>query len=519
MWALVILPLLLLGRADQVRAWQGTWESRYPYTLYQVHALLDLNLGWKTAEGERVSFPFIRPDSLLQEEWVIQLNVDIFCALPDTVFMVVAGASWEVGLELNDRYIGTNTVPLAPWVVPLQREWLREKGNRVRLIFGGGQRITDFPPPFLGLLEGVFLLDRDQLDHWSTPLLPVDPSADSVMVMAPYFGKAGLAYSEKGATALLLHVEQQGISHVYFPFPAPRKFRALLAEAGLRRVDSLRQGMKIAMLNAYPHTQGDFHFPESFWLDPLTHRRASYGLWWGFGEKSNGTQAPALTGGLVLLMLFPILALTLIKLLSPQFFQSSNKLLLKPGLYLDLISEFSSGNVGIVLLLVLIKILSLAACVTLWVQYLDLNNQWDGLNLITDQSLMFQWLYGVSSLGGIWGRVMLGFLLIFAFKITLIQGLSRIFRIRAMLSNSMDLEIIGAYPLVMVLPLPVAMMFFISAGGQSAFLIFLASLGAVYLLRRLFVAFIGLDQLFGFSLGMKILYICALDIVPYLIWL
>ena len=493
-------------------------RSQYPYALFQVPVFREMNIGWVDDRDSTYNIPFSvdRQDELIS----LRYRLDLYCLPPDTLFLLVEGVAWTGELELNGRYLSTNSYPLGSWWIPIAASWLVEGTNEFVLSLRGGEREwPNYTSPFLGVLDGIYLLEEsqkaafDEIDDQG-----VSEQGDSVAIIAPYFSGSGHFFRQADAYLWLSHLRSQRVEHIHFAFDAPLKMKALCKELGFKIVDSLKENTYLAMINEYPYEPGTFEYHNRFWLDAHGKRSASYGSWVVKKDMNKVTEAKALNLGLVSLMLFPLIGLLFIKLLSPGLFYSSNKLLFKPGLFMDMITEFSFGNMGFVYLLLLIKLLALAGLLTLIITFAGQTNDWGFLNQINSWSLLSRIFYPLNTVGIIFWRSFLVLLFIFFFKVALVSIIGKVFRFRGMLNNVFNLEIISDYPLILIISIPFSILFFLPETMQASWLVLSLCLLGLYFLRQAYVFFIGLDQVFGFSLGMKILYICALNVVPYLIW-
>ena len=82
----------------------------------------------------------------------------------------------------------------------------------------------------------------------------------------------------------------------------------------------------------------------------------------------------------------------------------------------------------------------------------------------------------------------------------------------------LNLNVVGAFPLIWVMGLPGAFLLFSDHIGQRSSWagILIGILLVIYLIRQLYISYLGLEKLFAFSSGIKILYICGFNILPYL---
>jgi hypothetical protein len=79
------------------------------------------------------------------------------------------------------------------------------------------------------------------------------------------------------------------------------------------------------------------------------------------------------------------------------------------------------------------------------------------------------------------------------------------------------LDVFAAYPLNLVPMLPATFIFFLDPLVGSVILRIWALLFLLYGIRRVWLIYTGLGRLFQISVSLKILYICTLEILPWLL--
>ncbi|MEL7340705.1 MAG: DUF4271 domain-containing protein, partial [Bacteroidota bacterium] len=187
--------------------------------------------------------------------------------------------------------------------------------------------------------------------------------------------------------------------------------------------------------------------------------------------------------------------------------------------HLNVSLDVTSSNTGLLGIMMLLKGLNLSMIISLLIYYIMREHEWERLNVIRDWSLLSQWFYGWDSLWQIFVRSIQLVAIWFGIKFSFLALLGRGYGIKGLVEGVMSLEVAASFPLILFMGLPVGLVLFTDTiwGGWLAVLLLL--LGLIYLLRRLYVFFIGLERLFSFSSAVNFVYICALNLIPYLIWL
>jgi len=507
-----IVLTVWMSSVNKIVRGQPTQPSIYN-SLFTPH-IFSLDSGWYTTD-QVFKLPFKAPSS--QDELTLTYNWESECMLPDTFYLYLTGVAWQAELTLNGRFLSVNDLPLHPWVIPISRDWITESSNEIKLFLRKGPPKLNMPRPFLGITGNIWVLDREQLTYWQASPIQRIPRSDSVVVWAPYLGIEQDQVHDSVFFHHIYHLLQTGHKNVYFPYPPDRQFLTLSAKAGLVAVDSLTKETHVGMLNPYPYESIFFTIHNKFWLDNTGKRTAYYDTFF-----SNDTPFHiALTFqpwmGFILLALFPLMAMMLVKLINSNFFFSLHKLYIKPDVYIDTLNEVTGGNIGFILVLVIIKIFIHATLLSLGIYYIAWTNNWDFLNIFSAHSLLYDIYYPSIDMSRIFIRslgIVIGWQLVKYIIHNLAGGL---FNIRNLAIGGFNLDIAAIFPYLMIVNIPLIGSFFMASHTYSWGIIALVIALIIYF-RQLYIMYLGLERLFNFSLGVKILYICAFKVVPYIIW-
>ena len=477
--------------------------------------LFNFGEGWKDEMGNTLNIPFERED---QQSILLSHSFCLNDSIPDTAYLYFEGIAWVAELELNGKYLDVHEVSFDPWIIPVASQFLYDTLNVLKVRLSLGERKEFYPRPFLGIFRPAYLLTASQIDSLQNPILPKVDDADTLCIIAPYFGDS-YAFDPYEASRIILPVHKRSINFVHFAFPPDREFRRYCQSLGLIEVEQIKTGNYLGLVNEYPYEPAVFRTKAEFWLDESGYRTANYGDLYPAEKSYRAVTDDEHSLLLVLIILFPLISLFLIKLLSRGFFSSQLAMLFKPKLFLEPSMEASLSNRGLLYILQALKALNGATFLSLLVYYIQNENQWQILNVFTDWSLINQIFYLSDTLFTIF---MKSLFLLTAWTVCkqLFMGLIGVgFRMKGIGTAYMGLEIVRSYPLALILSTPIALILYLEKLWGGIMAIFLVLILLIYASRSVYVLFIGLDRLFSFSSAVKFLYICTFNVLPYIILL
>lgn len=476
--------------------------------------LIALAQGWQH-EGRTLDVPFqLSVDDVQSLEFQFTLPPNP----PDTLLLYIRGLMGTTEVELNDVYLGVTLSGPTNRILPVPLTWFTSR-NILRLRMHPDAARPYAPQAQVGLVEAPLWLDACDTTGLTQVLLPISEKVDSVAILAASYPDGKFGFNAFYAARVLLPLKKHGIQHVYFPYEPGRKFRAFCARMGLIEVKHLGTATQVAWINAYPYARKMMPGTPRFWLDERGRTTAHFGQWQSWGDGPLGALIDRKDWLVALLIIAPFLGLFLVKWLLPGFWAAQQAMLRKPQLFLENSSEGGYSQSGALFFLVLARWLSVWSFGSLILYGVVRTMGLSWLNSWAHDSLLFEYLGWVDSLGWImltFGVVLLGWLML---KAAFLLTLSAIFRIKNLWSGSLIVDIIGSYPLVFLLPFAAAFLLFTDPEQAPWILGGLVLLWSVYFARRMYVIYTGLGRLFSFSYGMKFLYICTLNLIPYIIWL
>jgi hypothetical protein len=101
-------------------------------------------------------------------------------------------------------------------------------------------------------------------------------------------------------------------------------------------------------------------------------------------------------------------------------------------------------------------------------------------------------------------------------KYFLLGFIATVYRVHSFSPTIQNLDIYASFPLNLLPVVPGAAIFFMNAEQGAILLVVWYCLMAIHWLRRIYLMSFGLSRLFPLSLSLKILYICTLEISPWI---
>jgi len=518
--SLIWLGVVIMGLWEPCQGQSSAQNRPSADSLLPPFSGLRLDGPWQVVDEQR---GYRVPFEVSEVKGVVRLRFDL--APPpgvealDSVYLWLEGVAWQAELLWDDYYLGVNKQPFGGWRVPLATEWLRPEGNVLILRLQAGRASRYEPKPFVGIFRPVWLLPPDSLPSGSSSKLASEPT-DTVGLFAPYYGpEHRYRFDSLAAIRRLLPLKREGITHVSFWYEPGSQLRALCQTLGFEVIDTLHPSTTVMQVNAYPFEVACFDRPPRFWLDETGHRSPHYGHYSRWQQAREARIPREDRPGLALLLLLPLIGAFLVKLSSPGFFSAQRSMLTQPSLHIENTFYNNISSNGALLLLTGVRMLIVTSVLTLAAYGCARYQLWPQVSLLTERSLFFQVFGQASGLGELWLLSVLVVAILEGIRHLVMVLIGQVFRIKGLLASMVGLDVVGSYPLLWLLGIPLGLWLFTEGTEQwlAGGLAWVAVLG--YWLRRMYVNFLGLDRGASFSSGMKFLYICTFNVTPMLIWL
>lgn len=125
---------------------------------YELEALWELDQEWVDEDGNKLQIPFWDAE---KSHWEVTQTFSLPCIPEDTVYLWFERLIWQAEIEFNQYYVNVSRTPFQGFSISLAPEWFQEENElKVTLIQVDFREM--YPPRFLGILEGVYLLDKPQ---------------------------------------------------------------------------------------------------------------------------------------------------------------------------------------------------------------------------------------------------------------------------------------------------------------------------------------------------------------------
>ncbi|MBX3102285.1 MAG: DUF4271 domain-containing protein [Bacteroidetes bacterium] len=475
---------------------------------------------WQQPNGLRLLLPALEAAT---DTWQMEREFFLPRQPSDTLYVytrgVVGGYSWWLNGTL--MYKGTGYgFPQLLVLPPAQQRW---QWNRLVLqlhpLPAAPGRDAWQPAGICGVYDarllrgrpGSLLPGRDTAQRG----LPLPGDRDTVMVWLPW--EAGKLITVAEASARLQAIRRAGFRKVYTPLGLPPEYAALYPEAGLLPVGA--PGAHPLGWQAYPLAAPA---GQIWWHTADGRRTAAYDNRSGLFAPVNGQlpRAPA-KWQLLVIMLVPLLFVLLWKLQSPKDFRDAMQLGNVRTRFSELSRELNffqkTENPRLPQFVRLMLLASLFSGIFIYLYaggllgYLQVFGQGGLLRhfvqLLGDYPVLMFMCIGLVLL------LLLGIRqLTFAF-------LGLLYGIRNLGGKVSGVELAGAYPQLLLVAFVPHLLLLGNARMQPLLLGVLLILLAFHVLRRLVVQLNGLQQVLQLPGSLIILYICALEILPWLLLL
>ena len=476
----------------------------------------DLQGEWIDEEDRRVAVPF---QDVERREMLLHRNFDLpgFEGLSDTLYLYFEGLAWSAEVYLNDRLIAVTDDPFAEHLFQIKKEYFLPVQNRVEVRLNrNGLDYFLYPEHFVGVFrQALVLVAHPSAAFPALPEMVVD--AKKALVLAPWTLENGFLYDTLAMTAMLdgLFSVPKGTT-VYFPF-RPSSFALSTAARLGARVATGATPDSLGFYNAYPVSNAMQPLLTPFWRQQDQRPASHYGHYIGLKQVTAPLVLPLDKVALLIFLLAPIIVMLLMKLLAPRIFSALPEYLTRSKIYLELIASNKFMKEEQRLLMNLARIFFLSITIALYLYYLRVTGGWDRLNVFSSRSLLYEIYAGTDySLYVLFLQVFGVVAILTLLKYGLLNFIASIYRLHNLGSAAQSLDVFASFPVNLLPLIPGAVIFFLDARQGAIGLIIWYVLMLLYLLRRVVLVYGGIGRLFPLSVSLKILYVCTLEISPWI---
>lgn len=505
-------------------AYVASWAQTAPIKFYPspltggLKAVVDLQGIWLDENGNRHVVPFNHFDRD-EMDLVRVFDLPDFEKLQDTLYLYCEAVAWSSEIFLNGHLLAVTDDPFAEHLLPLKKEWLTPTSDTLKIhLSTAGMSFPWYPKRFLGIFRQMAILQVDALPRF--PKFPdVVQRAPKAAVLAAWSPKLKYVHD----STIIREVGAGLFSFPYrvpiaFPFRPSNQSLAILAALGWQVMASPAGADSLAAYNAFPFSTEAAHKNLHFWRDEQMRPTQAYGKYQSQDSINNPELIQPNTASLFIFLLIPVLCMVLLKLVAPKAYGSLSEYLTKTKIYLELIADNKFLKVEQRWLMNGLRMVITSVTMSMLLYYIQLSESWQMLNILRNHSILYRALYGEST--PLWEIFLWTFLVVVSLnlaKYVIINGIGTVFRVFSLGPSIQNLDVFAAFPLNLVPYVPATFIFFMEPSTGMIVLRCWAVLGVLYGARRAWLMYSGLGKLYQISGSLKILYICTLEILPWVI--
>lgn len=433
----------------------------------------------------------------------------------EPLWLAFEGVAWNASITLNGRLLCLISDPFAFTLVPLDPSWLTTEGSNLLEVEmnAEGPLREWYPERFTGIFRPVWLLHGPLRAGPAPQALP----ADKVLVLAAWSELHGPMDDSLRFEQMLGEIAASGQHAVVPAFAFSSQQLAQLGAHHLSLAAPPDEWDQLAFYNYWPARRASLHSATPFWT--VAGRRSQFFGHYVPMERLQRAPAQPLNHLAVFFFIaLPVLGMALMRAASERIYDSLIQFLTKPKIFLEMITSSKFMGQWESWLMNLFRIALSALFTALVLYYVTLYHQWGRVNLLSSESLVYQFLSsGYASLYYLFLMAMLWLVVINLVKHLVLSFAGQVFRGGTLNSTVVSLDIFASFPLNLLMLVPAVFLFFADAGWEVVPVVTLCGLYGLFVLRRLVTLYQGLGRVAGVSGSAKILYICAFEILPWLI--
>lgn len=487
-------------------------------------SVLSFGGGWMDEFEIEHSVPFTMPGRSLVTlkkdfEWPILILEDSVQRefRPDSLYIYANGIGWTGSIFINEVFIGRIEDPFGQYQFGLSPSLLVRGTNRIVVELSiAGPDFEYYPIPVIGIFRPLQLLAPANVVE--LPMRPkVVENADTAIAFSPW-NSSGNEYSEREMLSHLVVLKKAGAKVLWFPFQPPGVMLSMARELGfleLRRLDSAKF---IAFYNHQEFGSISTLFRGDFWIGNDGEQTDSFGKYYESAKEQRHSIPRSDQIVLIVLLVLVVIGLVLLRVITPRIYEAMPEYLLKSKIHFDLIRTGKFMRPGETIFLNFLRLFVFGICLSVLLYFIQTSGKFDSLNLVTEESSLFRILKSAHwSFLGIMLTV-LGFLVLFGMlRYFLLAVLEFVYRRTGLALSMQNLDVLSSMPVNLVLLLPAACLFFLDPAWGDLIIVLWQLVFLAMMIRRIWVLVTGQRFLFNLPAGLIFLYICTLEILPWIL--
>lgn len=475
--------------------------------------VLSLNGSWVSESGLIRNVPFWETE---KEMLVLRKHFKVQDTFPN-LCIYFEGVAWTSEIYLNGRLLMIHRKPFEPLIIPIEAQWLSPVQNELVIHMAIAGEDTEWKHMHaLGMHRPVWILS----DCSALPQRSIRPSrntVDSFIVYCPV--SSGFLYHspQENIKRDIRLLSKHKVRAVYFPITPDWEVLAAFDRAGFYRISKAPQNGIALWFNAWPTINVGYLNANVFWFNDRFYPTDAIHTWHRVEDLFTCIRKHD-NFVILLILMFPLLGLLILKLSHSQVFNAIPYWVFRERLENELITDRKFLRSGQNALMTLNYLLILAACIALLVYFFQIKC-FDSPYVIFNEkeSLFNQFLFAGFHPVLQFLIVFLILFLILLMKLLFVSFISLVFRKHFMTGVYLDLQILAGFPINLIL-LAFSVYVFYSSDIQLHILfnIWLSILLALFF-RHIWLLFKGMYHSYHFHPLLIFLYICAFEILPWLL--
>ena len=473
----------------------------YPsWNTVNFHSKLSLCGNWKDQTGKIYPVPFSTDESQL-----IDIQTEFFLdSLPkDTLYIYFGGIAQNAEIYLNGRLLHLTDNPFAEYLLPIPQRLFNRQWNALRVVM---TTASSNWLHLIGIHKPVWLLQRRKGTFGQFPKLS---QSDTTLFYFPASTTFGLNISDEEFEKDIKEMKEFGVKSLYFPHNISNRLIAKMSLYGIE------YSSKPTTYTAFYRTFPGYEHQWNGLVWKFIHKNTPQ-----FGKYQQGTSSGISfqnTQVILVGLLFGLFFIVVWKWFGAKHFRQifkfwhptkeivtiindKNALLFPYNVYVT-IGKYLFQAGFILFLLLIIRQYG-------WGNEFNIFRDNSFLSIFFQHYAQNEWIMAIAAI--------VPLTIYNTIKYFLQSFLGRIYEIKEFIMKLTAIEVLADYPMNVFLFMITGSLFFIKTATFFLLTITLLLL-SLYMIRRLLIISIGLQSVIKTPTFINLLYICTLELLPWLI--